>query len=95
MKPKTIEEIVEEIAPKITDLTGYGQALHPNDIKPDIREALSTLIGQEIAWVEGRKKMTPSEIDVGSEMSTPRIIRSNGYNQACDDIIEHLRELLK
>ena len=84
MKPKTIEEIVEEIAPKITDLTGYGQALHPNDIKPDIREALSSLIEQEIAWVEGRKKeLIPGRPEI------------HGYNRSCDDIIEHLKGLIK
>ena len=35
---KDIEKIVEEVAKKICDLTGYGQTLHPNDIKPELRE---------------------------------------------------------
>lgn len=37
--------------------------------------------------IEGMKKNTKTEFEVGSEMSTPRIIRDNGYNQALDDIL--------
>lgn len=36
----------------------------------------------------GMKKNTKTEFDVGYEMSTPRIIRDNGFNSALDQAIE-------
>ena len=32
--------------------------------------------------IEGLRKDTPNEFDIGSERSTPKIIRDNGFNQA-------------
>jgi len=32
--------------------------------------------------MEGLRKDTPNEFDIGSERSTPKIIRDNGFNQA-------------
>lgn len=33
------KELIKELAEKICNLTGYGQALHPNDIIPELQEA--------------------------------------------------------
>lgn len=38
------ERIMRECTDKIIPLTGFGQTLHPNDIKPDIRDALDDLL---------------------------------------------------
>ena len=37
--------------------------------------------------MEGLRKDTPDEFDIGSERSTPRIIRANGFNQGVDECI--------
>ena len=40
-KIPSVKERVEEVTNYIVDLSGYGQALHPNDINYKIREALT------------------------------------------------------
>ena len=37
--------------------------------------------------MEKLRKDTPNEFDIGSERSTPRIIRDNGFNQGLDAAI--------
>jgi len=34
------------------------------------------------------RKDTPNEFDIGSERSTPKIIRDNGFNHGVDECIE-------
>lgn len=50
----TLEERLKEVAQTIVHLTGFGQALHVNDILPDLKE----LVRQELlALAEKVEKM--------------------------------------
>jgi len=46
---KTPEELATETAEKIVALTGYGHALHVNDVLPDILEAARKIAAIEAA----------------------------------------------
>ena len=92
MKPKTIQEIVEEYRSLFS--TGHSEMQKDELVfVPDkkskrgedwLRTTLTSLIEQEIAWVEGRKKeLIPGRPEI------------HGYNRSCDDIIEDLKGLLK
>ena len=107
MKPKTIKEIVKEFLDRLDNLEieQVGAEYQAGD--ESVRETfltrlelsdeeryeigfclnriLTAFVGQEIAWVEGRKYRPEQGID--AEMAS--------HNEACDDFIEHLKELLK
>ena len=88
MKPKTIKEIVEEF--KKQDFGYISESMYDEQMAAVVdyfRNALTSLIEQEIAWVEGSKEEISKK--------HPNWDGKIGYTQACDDIIEHLKELLK
>ncbi len=41
------ENECSKVAQKIVDLTGYGQALHVNDILPDLKELVTTAVAKD------------------------------------------------
>lgn len=51
--------LVVEVAQRIVDLTGYGQALHVNDILPDLKELVSQTIQ---AAISAREKEISDEV---------------------------------
>ena len=97
--PNPYEELVKQetkkAAEKICDLTGYGQSLHPNDILPEIRDAVNAVILSRlqrlIEEVEKMKKKT----DDFKRSEEPRDVLAAwamkiGYNEALSDIISLL-----
>jgi len=67
-------EQIKELADKICDMTGYGHALCPNDIIPDIRHSLASLLTAEIGVLEGRLGSWPCPHCGGSEAVIPEVI---------------------
>ena len=86
------DERVEEIVGEICDLTGYGQALHPNDIKHYF-----ITYGAEMK-AKGREEGVKAEreacaVSVWNYLSTfPDCLESNGRVNALNRAIALIRE---
>lgn len=68
------EEKLKEIAGKICNLTHFGQALHPNDIIPDLKElVLSERIAliEEIERLRSKNELTEKWNDYGCIVNAP------------------------
>lgn len=85
MSNQPIEEKCRKVAEKIVDLTGYGQALHVNDILPDLRELIENLLEQEKRRNEnGKHFVFPPMSSV--DMSDMKMVT------CCDDSVARERE---
>ena len=81
-QPTTPEKKCRKVAEKIVDLTGYGQALHVNDILPDIRELIENLLEQERKTYEAKKadyefRSVGEWVDYHSRMGATIIVKNN------------------
>ncbi len=79
-----MKQQIEETAEKICRLTGFGQALHPNDIIPDIKSSIIKVLEQLVEREEGAK---------GN--STKKLQHEKGFNAAKQDTISYLQSLIK
>ena len=86
MKPEIIVKEHETIFTKALEEQGHDIFKVAKALEI-FRTTLTSLIEQEIAWVEGSKEEISKK--------HPNWDGKIGYTQACDDIIEHLKELLK
>lgn len=90
-----IEHWSKEFDEKWPHLEMWSEHAKPMRCEKAIKSFISSIIAKEkencAKVVEGMKKETPSESDRGSEFSTPRIIRDNGYNTALTEASAKIR----
>ena len=84
------KDLARECAEKIVRLTGYGQALHVNDILPDILQALTQRDQALINAIEGMRKVVRHRTDRHWKDVTE--VSDNAFNRGLDAILSLIQE---
>lgn len=82
-----MKQQIEETAEKICRLTGFGQALHPNDIIPDIKSSIIKVLEQLVEREEKSKKEYLRYIDTYGITNE----EVDGWNGKIEDTISYLK----
>jgi len=105
--PNPYEELVKQetkkAAEKICDLTGYGQSLHPNDILPEIRDAVNAVILSRLQrLIEEVENMRKDRTFINFLRHDIADQCLGYYNQSIDDLLslltaerEQIKKLIK
>jgi hypothetical protein len=64
---KIIEGQIETVSEKICNLSSYGMGLHPNDIKPDIKQSIKQILEAEVEYWKDVFDKRPANRDLESD----------------------------
>ncbi len=90
---KSLREDWSEFEAKLPEVVVFSEQIGEWWLKK-----ISFILSNIEKKIAERKSDVPSEFDTGSEFSTPRIIRGNGYNEGLRDslnIISQFKDGLK